>query len=42
MGKMINDLKVFIKKYYKKEIYLQIFKKGVEYNKIYLIGKKNY
>ena len=29
----INDLKIFIKKYYKKEIYLKIFEDSVLYNK---------
>ena len=35
-NKMINDLRIFIKKYYKKKIYLHIFNKAVEYNMKYL------
>ena len=31
----INELKDFIKKYYKDQIYLNIFNKAVEYNKVY-------
>ena len=32
----INDLKIFIKKYYKKEIYLNIFNQAINLNKIYV------
>ena len=32
----IDDLRVFIKKYYKQDIYLKIFNKAVKENKIYL------
>ena len=31
----INELRNFIKKYYKEQIYLNIFNKAIEYNKIY-------
>ena len=32
----IEDLRIFIKKYYKKDIYLNIFNKAVKENKIYI------
>jgi len=32
----IDDLRVFIKKYYKRDIYLKIFNKAIKENKIYL------
>ena len=32
----IDDLRIFIKKYYKQDIYLKIFNKAVKENKIYL------
>ena len=37
----INDLKIFIKKYYKNEIYLKIFNQAVYLNKIYISKYKN-
>lgn len=38
----INDLKIFIKKYYKKQIYLDLFNKAVEENKIYIKNCKQF
>jgi hypothetical protein len=35
--KHIQELREFIKKYYKKEIYLNVFNKAVEENKIFVI-----
>lgn len=35
-NKKINELRTFIKKYYKDQFYLDIFNKAIEYNKIYL------
>ena len=32
----LEDLRIFIKKYYKKDIYLNIFNKAVKENKIYI------
>ena len=37
--KQINELRIFIKKYYKNELYLSIFNQAVDYNKFY-INKK--
>lgn len=37
----INDLKIFIKKYYKNEIYLKIFNQAVNLNKNYILKYKN-
>ena len=34
--KHIQELREFIKKYYKKEIYLNVFNKAVEENKIFV------
>lgn len=36
----IEELKIFIKKYYKKDIYIYIFNKAVEHNQKYIIGIK--
>jgi hypothetical protein len=38
----INDLRVFIKNYYKKEIYLKIFDTAVIKNKIFLKNHQKY
>ena len=38
----INDLRLFIKKYYKEKIYLDLFNMSVEKNKNFLIKYKNY
>ena len=37
----LKELQIFIKKYYKKEIYLYIFNKSIEYNKKYIDNIKN-
>ena len=39
--KHLKEMKVFIKKYYKKEIYLTIFNMAVEKNKFYINKIKN-